>query len=106
MPVERSGELPVAARSSKSGRKIKIDGRGYKRGAASTLGIIMYVCICNAITERMLKDNPELVSVVGNSCGKCKENKSITKVASKKIHGSASQACDPQRQNKVQEKRL
>ena len=39
----------------------------------------MYICICNAITDGMLKDNPELVKQIGTDCGKClqwlKENK-------------------------------
>jgi len=33
----------------------------------------MYICICNGITESMLKDNPELVNKIGTNCGKCLE---------------------------------
>ena len=33
----------------------------------------MYVCICNQITDSMLKDKPELIKVCGTKCGKCLE---------------------------------
>jgi hypothetical protein len=33
----------------------------------------MYVCICNAITEKMLQKNCSLISVIGSKCGKCLE---------------------------------
>lgn len=39
----------------------------------------MYICICNAITESALKENPELNKLIGTNCGRClqwiKENK-------------------------------
>ncbi len=39
----------------------------------------MYICVCNAITTTMLKENPELIKKIGSNCGKClewlKENK-------------------------------
>ena len=39
----------------------------------------MYICICNAITDGMLAENPELLKKIGTNCGKClqwlKENK-------------------------------
>ena len=31
----------------------------------------MYVCICNAITERDLEREPELKKLLGNNCGEC-----------------------------------
>ena len=31
----------------------------------------MYVCICNAITEKDIKENPELNNLVGTVCGMC-----------------------------------
>ena len=31
----------------------------------------MYVCICNEITEKDIKDKPYLLKIVGNQCGKC-----------------------------------
>ena len=31
----------------------------------------MYICVCNAITETMLKENPELHKKIGSNCGKC-----------------------------------
>ena len=34
----------------------------------------MYVCICNAITEKMLEENSFLLAKVGSQCGKCLEN--------------------------------
>lgn len=37
----------------------------------------MYVCICNAITEKMLEDNHFLISVVGSKCGKCLEGGTV-----------------------------
>ena len=33
----------------------------------------MYICICNAITENDVKENPELNNLVGTVCGKCLE---------------------------------
>ena len=33
----------------------------------------MYVCICNAITEKMLQKNWSVISVIGSKCGKCLE---------------------------------
>jgi len=33
----------------------------------------MYICICNAITENDVKENPELNNLVGTICGKCLE---------------------------------
>lgn len=33
----------------------------------------MYVCVCKAITESQLKDNPDLKHLVGTGCGKCLE---------------------------------
>lgn len=35
----------------------------------------MYVCICKAITENDIKENPELKALVGIVCGKCLEHK-------------------------------
>ena len=31
----------------------------------------MYVCICNAITEKDIKENPELNTLIGTVCGMC-----------------------------------
>jgi hypothetical protein len=31
----------------------------------------MYVCVCCAITEKMLDDNHSLLSKIGSKCGKC-----------------------------------
>ena len=31
----------------------------------------MYVCICNAITEKDIRENPELNSLIGTVCGTC-----------------------------------
>jgi len=31
----------------------------------------MYICICNAITEKDIKENPELNKLVGTVCGMC-----------------------------------
>lgn len=31
----------------------------------------MVVCICNAITESMIKKDPTLIKQVGKCCGKC-----------------------------------
>ena len=33
----------------------------------------MYVCICNAITQKMLAENSFLMAKVGSKCGKCVE---------------------------------
>ena len=33
----------------------------------------MWVCICNGISDTMLKNDPTLIEKVGTSCGKCKE---------------------------------
>jgi len=38
----------------------------------------MYVCICNAITEKMLAENSFLLSLVGSKCGKCVEDQSVS----------------------------
>ena len=35
----------------------------------------MYICICKAITENDIKENPELKTLVGTVCGKCLEHK-------------------------------
>jgi len=34
----------------------------------------MYVCICNAITQKMLAENSFLMTKVGSRCGKCVES--------------------------------
>ena len=34
----------------------------------------MYVCLCNAITEKMLEENSFLLAKIGSQCGKCIEN--------------------------------
>jgi bacterioferritin-associated ferredoxin len=34
----------------------------------------MYVCICNAITEKMLQENDYYYHLVGSKCGKCVED--------------------------------
>jgi len=52
----------------------------------------MYVCICNAITSKMIKDDPSIILKVGTNCGKCIEEAG-QKVASKKIHGQANTTC-------------
>ena len=31
----------------------------------------MYVCVCNAITEKMLEENHFLIAKIGYKCGKC-----------------------------------
>jgi len=33
----------------------------------------MYICVCNAITEKQLQENSFLLEVLGNKCGKCIE---------------------------------
>ena len=33
----------------------------------------MYICICNAITEKQLQENSFLLALVGSKCGKCLE---------------------------------
>lgn len=33
----------------------------------------MYICVCNAITEKMLEENSFLMAKVGSKCGKCLE---------------------------------
>lgn len=45
----------------------------------------MYVCICNAITEKDLKRNPELKKLLGTKCGKCMSRKKIMTQAEKYI---------------------
>lgn len=35
----------------------------------------MWVCLCNAISDKMLKEDPSLIEKVGTNCGKCKETK-------------------------------
>lgn len=37
----------------------------------------MYVCICNAITEKMLAENHFLLEKVGSKCGKCLEGGTV-----------------------------
>ena len=37
----------------------------------------MYICICNAITEKQLQENSFLLEVIGNKCGKCIEEEEI-----------------------------
>jgi len=32
----------------------------------------MYLCICNAITETMVRENPSLKEKIGTKCGICK----------------------------------
>ncbi len=34
----------------------------------------MYICICNAITESDLENNPFIINIVGNQCGICIKN--------------------------------
>ena len=34
----------------------------------------MYVCVCKAITQKMLQNNSFLISEVGTKCGKCLES--------------------------------
>ena len=34
----------------------------------------MYVCICNAITEKDLTDSPDLKERLGTVCGQCLDN--------------------------------
>jgi len=33
----------------------------------------MYICVCKAITDSMLKQNPELRSECSTQCGKCRK---------------------------------
>lgn len=33
----------------------------------------MYICVCNAITQKMLSENHFLLEKVGSQCGKCLE---------------------------------
>ncbi len=37
----------------------------------------MYICVCNAITEKQLQENSFLLEVLGNKCGKCIEEEKI-----------------------------
>lgn len=38
----------------------------------------MYICICNAITEKMLDENHFLLAKIGSKCGKCIQSGRIT----------------------------
>jgi len=38
----------------------------------------MYVCVCNAITESMLKSNPSLKDKIGTCCGTCVKDTKCT----------------------------
>jgi len=38
----------------------------------------MYICICNAITQKMLAENSFLLAKVGSKCGKCLEDLSVS----------------------------
>ena len=31
----------------------------------------MYLCICNRITKKNLEEYPQLIDIIGTSCGKC-----------------------------------
>ena len=31
----------------------------------------MYLCICNKVTEKDLKEYPQLLDIIGSKCGKC-----------------------------------
>ena len=31
----------------------------------------MYICICNAITDKMLKEDARYITKCGTNCGKC-----------------------------------
>ena len=31
----------------------------------------MYICICNAVTDTMLKEDPRYITKCGTNCGKC-----------------------------------
>ena len=33
--------------------------------------MFMYVCICNAITDKMLKEDARYITKCGTECGKC-----------------------------------
>lgn len=33
--------------------------------------MFMYVCICNAITDKMLKEDSRYILMCGTQCGKC-----------------------------------
>jgi len=37
----------------------------------------VYVCICNAITEKMLEENDYYYHLLGSKCGKCSEEGSV-----------------------------
>lgn len=37
----------------------------------------MYLCICNAITQKMLDNNHFLLEKIGSKCGKCIESGGI-----------------------------
>jgi len=39
----------------------------------------MYICICNAIREKDLIDNPTLKTKVGSVCGQCIDNEDYIK---------------------------
>jgi bacterioferritin-associated ferredoxin len=49
----------------------------------------MYICICNAITEEMLKKDPSLKEKIGTNCGICispnNTSKSLRKKKSKTV---------------------
>jgi bacterioferritin-associated ferredoxin len=38
----------------------------------------MYVCICNAITQDDIKNDPSLIKVLGTKCGSCMEQTKLS----------------------------
>jgi bacterioferritin-associated ferredoxin len=50
----------------------------------------MYICICNAITEKDLIDSPQLNIKVGTVCGQCLDNEDHTKKIKAKKENSHS----------------
>lgn len=43
----------------------------------------MIVCVCNNISEKDLKKNPELINVVGSKCGVCIRDRNAEKHTTK-----------------------
>lgn len=43
-----------------------------------------YVCICNAITESELKDEPSLVLSCGDTCGSCLDHDLVIELNSER----------------------
>jgi len=62
----------------------------------------MWVCLCNAISDKMLKEDPSLIEKVGTNCGKCKENKTYENTSNRVVLQRQSlRSQSPTGQNKI-----